>query len=88
MLYKYHFQLGKKKKKKETTIPVEHKLQFCGIKLSSMHIFRLSISHNQVMCKKTERYKFTTVIVSLKVEKTAEKVLTFYLVMQSPIMDY
>jgi len=42
-------------------MPVEHNLHVSGIKPSSMHTFRLPISHYQAVRKKTERYKFTTV---------------------------
>jgi len=47
-----------------------------------MYTFWLSITHHQIVRKKTERYTFTTMIVSLTVENTVEKFLTFYLLIK------
>jgi hypothetical protein len=52
-----------------------------------MYTFQLSISHHQVVCQKTERYKFTAVIVLFKFLNTVDKFSTFYLHIQSPVIS-
>jgi len=65
------------KKKSQTIVPVEHNLHFSGIKPGSIYTFWFSISHHQFVCKKTERYKFTTVIVVAQGSEHGQKIFNF-----------